>query len=62
MGSEDFAWMLQSKPGAYLLLGNGMLGADGCMPHSAQYDFNDDLLPIGASYWVRLVEQCLPMP
>jgi hippurate hydrolase len=61
MGSEDFAWMLRSKPGAYILLGNGKEGAGGRMPHSPQYDFNDDLLPIGASYWVRLVEECLPM-
>ena len=60
MGSEDFAWMLQSKPGAYILMGNRKGNKGNCMPHSPQYDFNDDLLPIGASYWVHLVEECLP--
>ncbi|MEW5725770.1 MAG: amidohydrolase, partial [Thermodesulfobacteriota bacterium] len=62
MGSEDFAWMLRAKPGAYLLLGSGKGGVEVMVPHSPQYDFNDDLIPLGASYWVRLVEDCLPGP
>jgi hippurate hydrolase len=58
MGAEDFAYMLQARPGAYVLLGNGGEGeTGGCMLHNPHYDFNDDVLPVGASYWVRLVEQ-----
>jgi amidohydrolase len=59
MGAEDFAYMLQAKPGCYVWLGNGM-GEGGCMLHNPLYDFNDDVLPIGATYWVRLVEHLLP--
>jgi len=58
MGSEDFAFMLQAKPGCYVWLGAGR-GADTPNIHSPQYDFNDDVLPIGASYWVTLAEQQL---
>ncbi len=58
MGSEDFAYMLQARPGCYILLGNGP-GEGGCTLHNPYYDFNDDALAIGASYWVRLVEHCL---
>jgi hippurate hydrolase len=58
MGAEDFAFMLQKKPGAYVWLGNGD-GAGGCMLHNPLYDFNDAILPIGASYWVRLAETAL---
>ena len=58
MGSEDFAFMLQEKPGCYVWLGAGR-GADTPNIHSPQYDFNDDVLPIGASYWVTLAEQQL---
>jgi hippurate hydrolase len=58
MGSEDFAFMLQAKPGCYVWLGAGH-GADTPNIHSPQYDFNDDVLPIGASYWVTLAEQQL---
>ncbi|HEX5864424.1 MAG TPA: M20 aminoacylase family protein [Casimicrobiaceae bacterium] len=58
MGSEDFAFMLQVKPGCYVWLGAGR-GADTPNIHSPQYDFNDDVLPIGASYWVTLAEQQL---
>lgn len=58
MGSEDFAFMLEAKPGAYAFLGQAG-PANTCMVHSPHYDFNDDLLPIGASYWVSLVEQTL---
>jgi len=55
MGAEDFSFMLQEKPGCYVWLGNGP-GAGGCMLHNPHYDFNDDILAIGASYWSRLVE------
>jgi hippurate hydrolase len=55
MASEDFAFMLEEKPGAYIWLGAGQPEADGNL-HNARYDFNDDLLPLGASYWARLVE------
>ena len=52
MGSEDFAFMLQEKPGAYVLLGAG----PGAMVHNPNYDFNDDILGTGARYWAALVE------
>ena len=56
MGSEDFACMLQVKPGSYIWIGNG--AADGgCLLHNPGYDFNDAVLPIGASYWAALVER-----
>ena len=58
MGAEDFAFMLQAKPGCYIWIGNGD-GAGGCMLHNPGYDFNDEILPLGASYWVKLVERCL---
>ncbi len=58
MGAEDFSYMLQQRPGCYVWLGNG-LGEGGCMLHNPHYDFNDDVLPIGASYWARLVEHVL---
>lgn len=67
MGAEDFAYMLQRLPGCYGFIGSGRgdhrvarHGAGPCELHNASYDFNDDLLPLGASYWVRLVECCLP--
>ncbi|MGI9482778.1 MAG: M20 aminoacylase family protein [Hyphomicrobiales bacterium] len=56
MGSEDFAFMLQEKPGSYIWMG---VGEDVSNLHSPQYDFNDELLPIGASYWATLVEETL---
>ncbi|WP_374299123.1 M20 aminoacylase family protein [Ferrovibrio sp.] len=59
MGAEDFAWMLREKPGSYVWIGNGA-GEGSCMVHNPRYDFNDDVLPIGASYWSRLVETILP--
>ncbi|MDY7546441.1 M20 aminoacylase family protein [Glaciimonas sp. CA11.2] len=66
MGAEDFAFMLQSKPGCYVFLGNGSgdhrdggHGLGPCNLHNASYDFNDELLPIGASYWVNLAEAYL---
>jgi len=55
MGSEDFGYMLQARPGAYLLLGNGEDGVGGCSLHNPAYDFNDDILSIGADFWVTLV-------
>jgi hippurate hydrolase len=61
MGSEDFAYMLQEKPGCYVWLGNGTEGGPGgCAVHNPRYDFNDDIAVIGASYWATLVEQELP--
>jgi len=57
MGAEDFAFMLQAKPGAYVFIGNGP--SNGAGLHNAHYDFNDEILPIGASYWARLVERVL---
>jgi amidohydrolase len=58
MGSEDFAFMLQAKPGAYIFIGNGT-GDKAVGLHNPHYDFNDEILPIGASYWARLVERVL---
>jgi len=58
MAAEDFAYMLQEKPGCYIWLGNG-LGPGGCTLHNPHYDFNDKILAIGVSYWVRLVENVL---
>jgi amidohydrolase len=66
MGSEDFAYMLQAKPGCYVFIANGDgshramgHGAGPCMLHNPSYDFNDDLIPLGATYWVRLTEEWL---
>lgn len=66
MGAEDFAYMLMAKPGAYCFIANGEgdhreIGHGGgpCMLHNPSYDFNDDLIPLGATYWVRLVEASL---
>jgi hippurate hydrolase len=66
MGAEDFAYMLQEKPGCYVFIGNGEgdhrsagHGLGPCNLHNPSYDFNDDLLPIGATYWVRLAETYL---
>jgi hippurate hydrolase len=59
MGGEDFSFMLEERPGAYIWLGGGE-GGEGKMLHNTSYDFNDALLPIGASYWARLVETELP--
>ena len=56
MASEDFSFMLQARPGAYMVIGNG----DGAEVHNPGYDYNDELLPIGASYFARLVEMNLP--
>jgi hippurate hydrolase len=63
MGAEDFAFMLQEVPGCYVWIGNGSgdhrevgHGLGPCMLHNGSYDFNDDLLPLGATYWVKLAE------
>ena len=58
MGAEDFAFMLQVKPGCYVWLGNGP-GSGGCTLHNPHSDFNDAILPLGISYWVSLVESAL---
>jgi amidohydrolase len=58
MGSEDFAFMLREKPGCYVWIGNGA-GDGGCSLHNPHYDFNDAALPLGASYWAKLVETVL---
>ena len=57
MGGEDFAYMLQARPGAYIFLGNG----PSTELHTDTYDFNDDIIPVGVSYWARLVEKALPV-
>ena len=59
MGSEDFAYMLQAVPGAYVLLGNGKGAEGGCMVHNPGYDFNDKALPTGAALWVKLTQRFL---
>ncbi|MEO5793692.1 MAG: M20 aminoacylase family protein [Rhodoferax sp.] len=66
MGAEDFAYMLLAKPGAYCFIANGDgdhramgHGAGPCTLHNPSYDFNDDLIPLGATYWVRLAEAWL---
>ena len=60
MGAEDFAFMLQAKPGAYLRLGQGSEG--GCFLHTPRYDFNDAVLPLGAALYARLAERVLSQP
>lgn len=57
MGGEDFAFMLEERPGAYILVGNG----DTAMVHHPKYNFDDTIIPAGASYWARLVEMRLPL-
>lgn len=59
MGAEDFAFMLQERPGAYIWIGNGS-ASDGKGLHNPYYDFNDEILSLGASFWVQLVQTCLP--
>jgi hippurate hydrolase len=59
MGAEDFAFMLEERPGAYVWLGNGPSTGGGNL-HSPTYDFNDDILVPGARYWTRLVEHLMP--
>ncbi len=66
MGAEDFSFMLQAKPGAYLRLGQGDgttsgTGQPGCFLHNSRYDFNDEVLPLGAALFAGLVEQSMPL-
>ncbi len=56
MGGEDFAFMLNARPGAYILVGNG----DSAMVHHPEYNFNDDAIPAGASWWAEIVERRMP--
>ncbi|WP_372603690.1 M20 aminoacylase family protein [Actibacterium sp.] len=57
MGAEDFSYMLNERPGAYIFMGNG----DSAMIHHPEYDFNDDAIPAGCSWWAGLIEQRMPM-
>lgn len=59
MGAEDFSFMLQVKPGAYMRIGQG--GEGNCMLHNSRYDFNDDILPLGAALHAGLVERSMPL-
>ncbi|WP_341222961.1 M20 aminoacylase family protein [Loktanella salsilacus] len=56
MGGEDFAFMLEERPGAYILVGNG----DGASVHHPEYNFNDDVIPAGCSWWAEIVEKRMP--
>jgi amidohydrolase len=60
MGGEDFSYMLQARPGAYVLLGQGG-EPSGCYLHNPNYDFNDDVIPLGAGYLAALAEEALPL-
>ena len=62
LSSEDFACMLEEKIGAYIFIGNGLGEEGGCMIHNPNYDFNDDILEIGGSYWVNLAKSFLKNP
>ena len=69
MGAEDFSYYLQEKPGCYFLIGNGDgthrqsgHGMGPCMLHNPSYDFNDELIPLGGSLWVRMAEAWLASP
>ena len=69
MGAEDFSFFLQAKPGCYFMIGNGdgahregWHGLGPCMLHNPSYDFNDDLIPLGATAWVRMAEEWLAQP
>jgi len=57
MGGEDFSFMLNERPGAYIFIGNG----DSTELHTDTYDFNDEAIPVGVSYWARLAERALPL-
>ena len=62
MGAEDFSFMLQVKPGAYMRIGQGAEnGVGSCFLHNTRYDFNDDILPLGAALHAGLVEQSMPL-
>ncbi|MCL4675965.1 MAG: M20/M25/M40 family metallo-hydrolase, partial [Pararhodobacter sp.] len=57
MGGEDFAFMLNERPGAYILIGNG----DTAMVHHPKYDFDDNAIPAGCSWWAGIVENRMPV-
>lgn len=57
MGGEDFAYMLEERPGAYILVGNG----DSAAVHHPEYNFNDEAIPAGCSWWAEIVEQRMPV-
>ena len=57
MGAEDFSYMLKARPGAYLFLGQG----EGAGLHHPKYNFNDDIAPVGASFFARIVEIAQPL-
>lgn len=61
MGAEDFSFMLQAKPGAYLRLGQSGAAGPGCALHNSRYDFNDDVLPLGSALHAGLVEQSMSL-
>jgi hippurate hydrolase len=62
MGAEDFSFMLQTKPGAYLRIGQGdSNGGAGCFLHNGRYDFNDEILPLGAALLASLAERAMPL-
>ena len=62
MGGEDFSFMLQAKPGAYIRIGQGAAHGPGPHPlHNSRYDFNDEILPLGAALHASLIEQALPL-
>ena len=56
MGAEDFSYMLEARPGAFIFIGNG----DSAGLHHPAYDFNDDAIPVGISYWAKLIETSMP--
>jgi len=56
MGGEDFSYMLEARPGAFIFMGNG----DSAGLHHEEYDFNDDAIPVGASYWAKIIERSMP--
>jgi metal-dependent amidase/aminoacylase/carboxypeptidase family protein len=61
MGAEDFSFMLQVKPGAYLRMGQGTAPV-AVRLHNSRYDFNDEILPLGAALHASLIEQAMPLP
>ena len=56
MGGEDFSYMLEERPGAFIFMGNG----DTAGLHHEEYDFNDEAIPVGSSYWAKIVETAMP--
>src|SRR5262249_1910861 len=56
MGAEDFSFMLEARPGAFIFVGNG----DSAGLHHPAYDFNDEAIPFGASHWIKLIDTALP--